>query len=56
MLSQDQEAFCRSLMDFDDVADFEGRVLKVTHTEYRLSDALDAQLKPAFESHMGASC
>jgi len=54
LLSLEQEVFFNAPMHFDDFADFEQKVLKVTHTEHRLSDNLYAQVEQKFESHMAA--
>jgi ubiquinone/menaquinone biosynthesis C-methylase UbiE len=53
LLSLAQELFFNAPMHFDDFADFEAKILKVTHTDHRLSDALYAQVKRQFETHMG---
>jgi ubiquinone/menaquinone biosynthesis C-methylase UbiE len=53
MLGLVQELFFNSLMHFDDFADFEAKILKVTHTNHQLSDDLYAQVKRKFASHMG---
>ena len=53
VLGLEQELFFHSPMRFDDFADFEARILKVTHTHHQLSDDLYAQVKRRFESHMG---
>ncbi|HXH64630.1 MAG TPA: class I SAM-dependent methyltransferase [Mariprofundaceae bacterium] len=53
VLGLEQELFFHSPMRFDDFADFEARILKVTHTHHQLSDDLYARVKRKFESHMG---
>lgn len=39
--------------DFEDFADFERRIIMVTHTEHRLEPELYRQVKAKFESFMG---
>jgi len=46
------ETFFLSPMHFDDFADFEQKILKVTHSDHSLSPELHAQVKAKFESHM----
>ena len=53
VLILEQELFFNSPMHFDDFADFEAKILKVTHTNHQLSDELYAQVKTKFESFMG---
>lgn len=45
------EVFFNSPMRFDSFSDFENRILKATHTEHQLEDALYQQVKQRFESH-----
>jgi len=52
ILSLEKELFFHSPMHFDDFADFETKVLKVTHTNHQLSDELYQQVKAKFESCM----
>jgi len=54
ILTLQQEVFFNSPMHFDNFTDFEQKVLKVTHTDHRLSDELHAQVKQKFETHMRA--
>lgn len=49
-----EELFFHSPMQFADFADFENRILKVTHTEHRLDAALYRKVRQRFEAHMGA--
>ncbi|EAU53933.1 class I SAM-dependent methyltransferase [Mariprofundus ferrooxydans] len=53
VMSLEQQCFFNSPMHFSDFADFEKKVLKVTHTDHRLSDELHAQVKQRFALHMG---
>ena len=53
-LSLVQEQFFNSPMHFEDFADFEGKILKATHTHHQLSDELHAQVRRKFEAHMDA--
>ncbi len=46
------ETFFLSPMHFDDFADFEKKILKVTHSDHSLSPELHAKVKAKFESHM----
>lgn len=46
------ETFFNSPMHFDDFADFEAKVLGVTHTDHQLSPELYEQVKAKFETHM----
>ena len=47
------EVFFNSPMRFDSFADFENRILKVTHTHHQLTDEVYAQVKRRFEQHLG---
>lgn len=47
-----RQTFFLSPMQFVDFADFETRILKVTHTQHRLSPELHAAVKTKFDSHM----
>jgi len=53
VLNLKQELFFNSPMHFDDFADYETKILKVTHTNHQLSAALYDEVKRRFESHMG---
>jgi ubiquinone/menaquinone biosynthesis C-methylase UbiE len=53
VLNLEQELFFHSPMHFDDFADFEAKILKVTHTNHQLSPELYAEVKRKFEAHMG---
>jgi ubiquinone/menaquinone biosynthesis C-methylase UbiE len=46
------ETFFLSPMHFDDFADFEKKILKVTHSDHSLSPELYEAVKAKFESHM----
>jgi len=46
------ETFFLSPMHFDDFADFDQKILKVTHSDHSLSPELHAQVKAKFEAHM----
>ncbi|OIO69151.1 MAG: SAM-dependent methyltransferase [Zetaproteobacteria bacterium CG12_big_fil_rev_8_21_14_0_65_55_1124] len=54
ILSLASQTFFNAPMHFDHFADFEQKVLKVTHTDHRLSDELYEQVKQKFEGHMRA--
>jgi len=54
LLVLQQQYFFNTPMFFTDFADFEQKILNVTHTEHRLSDDLYATVKQQFESHMDA--
>ncbi len=47
-----QQTFFQAPMYFEDFADFEQKVIGVSHTDHRLSRALHDQVRGAFESHM----
>lgn len=47
------EVFFNSPAHYDSFAEFEDRILKVTHTDHRLSDDLYALVKQRFEEHLG---
>jgi len=53
LLSLERQCFFNAPMHFDNFGDFEEKILKVTHTDHRLSDELYTQVKQQFESHMG---
>ncbi len=53
LLNLEQEFFFNSPMHFADFADFEAKILGVTHTDHRLSDALHATVRQRFMAHMG---
>ena len=48
-----EEVFFNSPMRFDSFADFENRILNVTHTKHNLSDENHALVKRRFEQHLG---
>jgi len=48
------ETFFRVPVAFRDFAEFEARLIKVTHTEHRLSPLLHTQVERAFAQHMTA--
>ena len=47
------QTFFNSPSLFEDFADFEERILKVTHTNHALDDTLYQAVKQKFEQHMG---
>ena len=47
------ETFFLSPVRYKNFADFEQKVIQVTHTEHRLSPALYAQVQSTFEAHLG---
>lgn len=49
------ECFFNSPMHFENFADFDQKVLKVTHSDHRLSNGLYAEVKQQFERHMDES-
>jgi SAM-dependent methyltransferase len=55
LLKLERELFFHSPMHFDNFADFEQKIIGATHTDHRLSDALYAQVKQKFETHMGTN-
>jgi ubiquinone/menaquinone biosynthesis C-methylase UbiE len=48
-----EQRFFNTRNDFDDFADFENRVLGVTHTHHELSPELYEQVRRTFEGYMG---
>jgi SAM-dependent methyltransferase len=48
-----EELFFNSPMLFDSFEDFENRVLRATHTEHRLDEALYRLVQRRFEAHLG---
>ena len=46
------EYFFYARRDYRDFADFEARILQVTHTEHRIDADLHARIRSAFEAHM----
>jgi len=48
-----QEIFFHSPMHFDDFADFEAKILRVTHTDHQLSAELYDEVRRKFEDHLG---
>ena len=52
-LKLERELFFRAPVKFADFAEFDRRMLQVTHTEHRLDDALLAQVRATFETHIG---
>ena len=46
------QKFFLSSMHFDDFGQFEERILKVSHTDHRLSPELYAEVRSRFEKHM----
>ena len=47
-----QQKFFLNPMHFDDFSHFEERILKVSHTDHRLSPELHAEVRSRFEKHM----
>lgn len=47
-----EETFFKSPMRFANFADFEDRILKVTHTQHNLSDEVYSAVKQRFEQHL----
>ncbi|RLA36152.1 MAG: SAM-dependent methyltransferase [Gammaproteobacteria bacterium] len=48
-----RQCFFRASVQFTDFAEFDRRMLQVTHTEHRLDDELYARVRSAFEAHLG---
>lgn len=48
-----EETFFNSPMKFESFADFENRILKVTHTHHNLSEEVYDLVKQCFEKHLG---
>ena len=49
-----QQIFCHTETRFADFAEFETRIINVTHTQHRLDEALYQQVKAQFNQHVGA--
>ena len=49
-----QQIFCHTETRFADFAEFETRIIKVTHTQHRLDNALYQQVQERFNTHVGA--
>lgn len=49
-----QQIFCNTETRFADFAEFETRIINVTHTQHRLDDALYQQVQERFNTHVGA--
>ncbi len=47
-----EEVFFTTPLKFTDFSDFENKVIKVTHSNHKLSDELLLQVKQAFEKHL----
>ena len=47
-----EETFFNSPMKFESFADFENKVLKVSHTNHALDEKLYQQVKQGFEHHL----
>jgi len=54
LMQLDGQHFFQVPMHFDDFADYEQKILKVTHSDHQLSPALYAAVKDRFETHMTA--
>jgi ubiquinone/menaquinone biosynthesis C-methylase UbiE len=52
VLSLVQEVFFNAPLGFEDFADYEAKVLQVSHTRHQLSEALHAEVKRQFERHV----
>lgn len=52
-LELEHELFFHAPVKFADFAEFDRRMLQVTHTEHRLDAALYAKVRKAFEVHLG---
>ena len=48
-----EQIFCNTETRFADFAEFETRILNVTHTDHKLDDALYAQVQQRFAAHVG---
>jgi len=48
-----RQIFFNAPGSYQDFAEFDQRMLQVTHTEHRIDDALYQQIREAFEQHMG---
>ena len=55
LFSLQQQCFFNAPMHFDDFADFEQKILNVTHTDHHLPNDLFASVKQQFESHMSSN-
>lgn len=49
-----EQIFCNTDSRFADFAEFEQRIINVTHTNHRLDDTLYQQVKTRFNAHVGA--
>jgi ubiquinone/menaquinone biosynthesis C-methylase UbiE len=49
-----EQVFCNTETRFADFAEFEQRIIRVTHTNHKLDDALYQEVKRRFEAHLGA--
>ena len=54
LLQLNQQIFFNAATHFADFAEFEQRIIGVTHTQHLLSPELYAQVKAAFNQHLGA--
>ncbi|MBK8455537.1 MAG: class I SAM-dependent methyltransferase [Thiofilum sp.] len=54
LLESVTQIFCNTETRFADFAEFEQRIIKVTHTQHRLSDELYQTVKQKFATHMSA--
>lgn len=54
LFALEAEIFFESPAHYADWAEFEDRMLRVTHTQHRIDDVLYARIRQAFEAHMGA--
>ncbi|GBG03255.1 ubiquinone/menaquinone biosynthesis methyltransferase [Azospira sp. I13] len=52
-LSLERQLFFRTSSRYGNFADFEARMIRVTHTEHRLSPALLAEVERRFSAHLG---
>ena len=53
ILAPDRQLFFQTRSHFADFAEFDTRMIQVTHTNHRLSPDLYAQVRQAFEAHLG---
>lgn len=53
ILALDRQLFFQTRSHFADFAEFDARMIQVTHTKHRLSPDLYAQVRQTFEAHLG---
>jgi ubiquinone/menaquinone biosynthesis C-methylase UbiE len=54
LFRRERQVFYLAPLHFDDFADFEARILNVSHTEHRLSAQLAGEVRARFQAHVGA--